>query len=258
MTAKGKKKTLREALAQAQALADRIPKESTNQFARFDYTSAEAMFDMWTKISEATGLVLTPVSFRFDRGEPPMLNCRWNLEHVESTDVRPLEWDWPLVTGKGKPMDKAMASARTSSLGYLIRDLLVAPRVNGTDDMDHSKWSQLEDADPAPTPPKKKAAKSTQSGAGEKSSKSPRTEATDDLFALAVFARLKSMKGSPTPKEVEAMCLSWSKGKIHPRDLTSQPDRLDKLLDKVESPEGEELLHDIRERAAIQEEGAQK
>ena len=63
--------------------------------------------------------------------------------------------DWPIVTGKGKPLDKAVASARTSSLGYLIRDLLVAPRVHPTDDMDHSRWSQAEKRNP----PKKPAAK---------------------------------------------------------------------------------------------------
>ncbi len=46
--------------------------------------------------------------------------------------------EWPIVPERGRPLDKAIASAKTSSLGYLLRDLMVAPRVLPGDDMDDS------------------------------------------------------------------------------------------------------------------------
>jgi hypothetical protein len=145
MTTK-KKTTLATALAAAQASADRIDKDSRNDFARFDYTSAESMMAMWTVIGEAHGLSLYPAALNIEGG---VLRTCWILEHAESEGTREIRMDWPIVEAKGKPMDKAVASARTSSLGYLIRDLLIAPRVHPTDDMDHPRWSMGEPYTPS-------------------------------------------------------------------------------------------------------------
>jgi len=134
-------RTLIRAMHAAQAMADRIGKDSHNDFSRYDYTSAEAQMEMWTAISEIHGLALIPTGHKLTAGDPMILTSKWNLCHI-SGDNQPVKADWPCVPGKGKPMDKAVASARTSALGYLIRDLLIAPRVNPTDDMDHPKWSE--------------------------------------------------------------------------------------------------------------------
>lgn len=133
------------ALHAAQWDAKRIDKDSKNTFSNYDYTSAESMMSMWTEISGRHGLALFPLelNIRYTPGDPPTLQTAWLLSHLGGED-RTLTMEWPVVTGKGKPLDKAIASARTSSLGYLIRDLLVAPRVNPTDDMDHTKWSNTE------------------------------------------------------------------------------------------------------------------
>ena len=119
-----KKATLSQALARAQA-------------------SAESMMEMWTKISEAQGLILYPAELTIDEGN---LRTRWILEHADSEATRQIQMDWPIVEAKGKPRDKAVASARTSSLGYLIRDLLVAPRVHPTDDMEDERGRKVLDA----------------------------------------------------------------------------------------------------------------
>ena len=141
-----KKTTLIQALVAAQSEADRIAKDSRNDFARFDYTSAESMMEMWTAISARHGFSLYPAALSID-GDT-LRGC-WVLEHV-SGDTRDIQVDWPIVEAKGKPRDKALATARTSSLGYLIRDLLIAHRVHPTDDMDHPTWSQTEPPPPAP------------------------------------------------------------------------------------------------------------
>lgn len=135
--------TLVRALHAAQFEANRIDKDSKNTFSNYDYTSAESMMSMWTEISGRHGLALFPMelNIRYNPGDPPILQTTWLLSHIRGED-RTLTMEWPIVTGKGKPMDKAIASARTSSLGYLIRDLLVAPRIHPTDDMDHTRWSE--------------------------------------------------------------------------------------------------------------------
>ncbi len=57
--------------------------------------------------------------------------------------------------------------------------------------------------------------------------------------------------GQPTVDEVEEICITWSKGKLHARDCSTE--RLANLIGKIGSDEGQELLHTIRERTAIQQ-----
>jgi hypothetical protein len=185
MTTK-KKTTLSTALAAAQASADRIDKDSRNDFARYDYTSAEALMAMWTKIGEAHGLSLYPAALNIEGG---VLRTCWILEHAESEGTREIRMDWPIVEAKGKPMDKAVASARTSSLGYLIRDLLIAPRVHPTDDMDHPRWS-MGDKEPQ---------KGRQGSAGKKASP---TTWNGNGWPQRYVEALLSSPGQPTPDEV--------------------------------------------------------
>ncbi len=62
--------------------------------------------------------------------------------------------------------------------------------------------------------------------------------------------------GQPTIAEIEEVCITWSKGKLHARDCTTE--RLVRLIAKLGSDDGQALLHDIREREAIKAEGASK
>lgn len=135
--------TLSRALHAAQWSAKKISKDSRNKFSNYDYCSAESLMELWTDIAGRNGLSLFPLelNIRYTPGDPPTLSTTWLLSHIKGED-RTLTMDWPIIIAKGKPMDKAIASARTSSLGYLIRDLLIAPRVNPTDDMDHDQNNQ--------------------------------------------------------------------------------------------------------------------
>ena len=144
----------------AQSDADFVTKDSRNAFQKYSYTSAESMFNVWTKLASKHGLVLTPlhcgrVEAIHDKLE---LNMMWVLRHVGSSEQIEIEGQWPIVEGKGRPFDKAVASARTAGLNYMIRDLLVVPRVDPTDDMDHPKWNDIQEPaeskkSPPPPPP---------------------------------------------------------------------------------------------------------
>tara|TARA_Y100001963_G_scaffold141575_1_gene209937 strand:+ start:619 stop:1311 length:693 start_codon:yes stop_codon:yes gene_type:complete len=211
MTTK-KKTTLATALAAAQASADRIDKDSRNDFARYDYTSAEALMSMWTKIGEAHGLSLYPAALNIEGGN---LRTCWILEHAESGGAREIRMDWPIVEAKGKPMDKAVASARTSSLGYLIRDLLIAPRVHPTDDMDHPRWS-MGDKEPQ---------KAQRQPAAKKASPTP---PAGNGWPHKYVEALLSAPGQPTPDEVAQIVR-----KVSNEDVATFPaDRIEGLVSK--------------------------
>jgi hypothetical protein len=63
-----------------------------------------------------------------------LLVRQFSLLHT-SGEERQLSTAWPIVPDKGRPADKAAASAATTSLAYLLRDLLLAPRVDPADDL---------------------------------------------------------------------------------------------------------------------------
>ena len=226
--------TMAQALAKAQEMADRIVKDSTNDFSRYDYTSAESMMDMWTQIAGPLGLSLYPASLAID-GD--ILRGCWVVEHAASGDARDIRADWPIVTGKGKPLDKALASARTSSLGYLIRDLLVAPRVHPTDDMDHPRWSKPEQDKPAP----KKAAPKKAAPAPAQKKAAPKSSQWSKPYQDALLA----CPGMPTPTEVEIICADVGKG-AHPSELDAR--RIEGLLGYIESEPGQAKLSALRDR----------
>ncbi len=228
MTTK-KKTTLATALAAAQASADRIDKDSRNDFARFDYTSAESMMAMWTVIGETHGLSLYPAALNIEGG---VLRACWILEHAESEGTREIRMDWPIVEAKGKPMDKAVASARTSSLGYLIRDLLIAPRVHPTDDMDHPRWS-MGDKEPQ---------KAQRQPAAKKASPTP---PADNGWPHRYVEALLSAPGQPTPDEVAQMVREVSRGGD---DVATLPaERVERLIAKfIPSKAGQEKLTQVR------------
>ena len=129
--------TLAGALAQAQASVSRVLKEDANSFHKYQYASAESLMQAWTEASAPVGLALVPISQSPSRDEAGTywLHSEWLLMH-SAGDTLNLADVWPIVPERGRPLDKAVASAKTSSLGYLLRALMVAPRVLPGDDMD--------------------------------------------------------------------------------------------------------------------------
>lgn len=135
-------KPIAEALLRAQKSAEAVGKTSRNDFAKFNYASAETMIAECREHLHNAGLVLfgngQDVVER--RGEPTLYAC-YTLMHESGDSIEIVRY-LPIVEGKGKPLDKAALGAATETLGYLLRDLLLIPRqevdVSGRDDTKHA------------------------------------------------------------------------------------------------------------------------
>jgi hypothetical protein len=136
---------LAAAIVAAQRALPGVLKDAANSFHRYRYVSSENMIRECRAALHEAGLALVPVSETMrpapdlaSFGAAAVLCASWELFHGASGESTPMAFEWPVVPEKGRPLDKALASARTTGLGYLLRDLLLAPRVDHEDDMD---WS---------------------------------------------------------------------------------------------------------------------
>lgn len=146
------------ALVRAQAKIEAVAKDAKNKFQGYDYASSEAIIEEARKALSEAGLAVfpigqsiigplsTPAAQSDDKEErkPPgphevsSVLRTFRLAESVSCEYQDTAFSWPVVPEKGRPADKALASALTSSLAYYLRDLLLMPRgVSPTDDMDH-------------------------------------------------------------------------------------------------------------------------
>lgn len=126
---------LAKALAKAQERAKAVPHDATNAFHRYAYTSAEAVIAEAKQALAGCGLAIIPVSHTLVQTDGRLdLHRQLVLTH-ESGEERSLAIVWPVVPDKGRPVDKAVAGALTTSLSYCLRDLLLMPRVDPGDDL---------------------------------------------------------------------------------------------------------------------------
>jgi hypothetical protein len=129
MTAPSAKLTA--SLAKAQAACHAVAKDATNAQHGYKYVTAESIITEARAALATAGLVLLPTSqvLKGDR-----ILRRFQLVDQASGESAVLTSVWPVVPQNGRPMDKAVAAADTLSLAYLLRDLLLMPRVEaGTD-----------------------------------------------------------------------------------------------------------------------------
>ena len=128
-----------EALAKAQKSAKAVEHDAKNSFHKYAYTSAEAIIAEHHLLSEQ-GLSLVPLlEYPEQIGDTAWLCTSWLLCHASGESLT-MTRKWPIVPDRGRPIDKACASADTTSLSYLLRDLLLMPRVEqGTDMNDDSR-----------------------------------------------------------------------------------------------------------------------
>lgn len=124
------KNNIAGALLKAQQAIESVKKDATNSFHRYNYTSAEEMIAACRKALHDAGLVPTRATWGVDKsiGEFGSVVSTMTLMHVESGDRIDAPITWPIVPEKGRPMDKAIAAALTTSLSYWLRDLLMLPR----------------------------------------------------------------------------------------------------------------------------------
>lgn len=134
------------ALVKAQAEVKVALKGSTNTFHHYKYASAEEVLTVGRDALNDNGLSFSPteetiialpagVNADDMGGAPCILRIVFLLEHT-SGESRTMETHVPVCPERSKqggwsrPLDKALFGARTESLGYALRDLLLIPRVD--------------------------------------------------------------------------------------------------------------------------------
>jgi hypothetical protein len=144
---------LASALARAQGVVRGVEKDRRNTFHKYKYASAENLISEGSAALSACGLALVPIKQALvAAGTGADLHRQFLLMH-RCGDRIPLEVVWPVVEEKGRPIDKAVAIASTLSLGYLLRDLLLMPRVDEQDEPDTRGEHQPAAPAPRPAPP---------------------------------------------------------------------------------------------------------
>lgn len=141
------KPSIHAALAAAVRDVKAADKDGLNKFAGYKYASAEELIQVSREAMGAHGLAL--VCARADlallEGCPArsdqaalagLLHQDFLLIHQDGGEMVVGCPPWPVVLEKGRPIDKAVAGAITASLGYLLRGLLLIPRVDPADELD--------------------------------------------------------------------------------------------------------------------------
>ena len=118
------------ALSRAQGAVEAAEKSSKNTFHGYSYASAEEILAVGRRALSAQGLALLLVDSSVVRaeGQSWYLDTSYMLVHSGGQCV-PVHTELEIIPDKGRPVDKATLAARTESLGYVLRDLLLIPRV---------------------------------------------------------------------------------------------------------------------------------
>lgn len=144
------------AIAMAQGLMQRVGHDGKNQHHGYRYTSAEAVIEAAIEPMKKAGLGLVQCGWEplpprcdtwfdvSDKGEqleqrvsgPARIEIRYMLVHESGVAWWMPPVTMPVLPEKGRPMDKAEATALTYSLGYVLRGLLKIPRTDDADDLD--------------------------------------------------------------------------------------------------------------------------
>ena len=143
---------LASALLAAQRALPSVGKDAKNSFHHYAYTSAEGMIGACREALHGAGLALRRAGWKFD-GTPEggLVHSQFILTHGETGEAATDEVTWIVVPEKGRPLDKALAGALTSSLGYYLRDLLLVPREDESE-MDRRDDRTYEPRKAAPAP----------------------------------------------------------------------------------------------------------
>lgn len=125
-------------LLKAQQVCKAARKDAYNNFHRYHYASSEAVIIEGRAALAEGGLALMPIEQVVNGHEAKgadryELVRKFLLIHT-SGQARLIAVAWPIVEDKGRPLDKATAIASTLSLSFLLRDLLLMPRVDDSDE----------------------------------------------------------------------------------------------------------------------------
>lgn len=123
------------ALVQAQQRINPVHKDSRNEYHRYNYASAEDVIDEGRKALNQAGLALVAEEWRTQKGDGQSdghtysLSVRYRLVHASGQSMN--FWtETSVIPEKGRPNDKAEATALTYNLSYFLRGLLLIPRTD--------------------------------------------------------------------------------------------------------------------------------
>jgi len=137
-----------QALAKAQREARAVEKRSRNDQHNYNYASAEDVIAAARDALATAELALAPGAFRFRRAEGTLdenagaigyLDITYLLVHAPSGKQHQISLEEAVcptpgrMGGWARPLDKAIFAARTESLGYMLRELLLIPRRDAPD-----------------------------------------------------------------------------------------------------------------------------
>lgn len=135
--------TLASALVDAQRAISAVGKDATNSHHKYAYVSAEAMIGAARTALGGAGLALVRHSVQLHMEmQPPIITSSYALIYASGERMDFLDQPWFVLEGNGRPLDKAMAGALTTSMAYFLRDLLLIPKedeseVDRRDDTQH-------------------------------------------------------------------------------------------------------------------------
>lgn len=131
---------LSAALVAAQKDAGAVLKSAYNSHQSYEYADAEGVIGQARAALNAHGLAVAPAGVRFiGQGEHPFFVREFVVRH-ESGESYVADMLWAIVSNRGKPADKAIASAETTALAYFLRTLLLMPRLT-RDQMDRGDFA---------------------------------------------------------------------------------------------------------------------
>ena len=194
-----------KALVIAQAKMRRVGHDSSNEHHRYKYTSAEAILEAVRGPMEEAGLALLQLGWdAYQADGVSRLRVRYLLTHSSGASWEVPSSTIPVLPDKGRPWDKAEATALTYSLGYTLRGLLRIPRWGTDDDVD-----QRDDRpDPAA-----EAAEAAAVSSAVRDVISALNDAATQAQAQNAWARAKTMWHKATAEQHQALTAAKDQAK---------------------------------------------
>ena len=144
----------------AQQAVTPVAKDAHNQYQGYDYASAESVLQAARTALAQGGLSVARLGYELEIVEGYWVLCSTYQITGDPSFSAPFVRRFPLVPGKGRPLDKSLAVALTTDLAYTLRDLLLIPRIGVDESIDARNDAESgsgkkpkinERRDPAPT-----------------------------------------------------------------------------------------------------------
>ena len=127
MKSDNKMGTLAQAVLAAQQRLHGVGKDAKNSHHHYAYVSAEQMIGHARAALHDAGVLVYREGWELAE-DGVTVTSSVVVTHASSGEYIRSSFRWPVVCERGRPIDKAVASALTTSLSYYLRDLLLLPR----------------------------------------------------------------------------------------------------------------------------------